>query len=264
MKVSGARALLGPNLWNKDVMSTHTFADAAIAARGPKTVKVVDVTHFSDVLCVWAYISEARIDALKEKFGGSLRLTYRFCSVFGDTAGKIKSAWKDKGEYQGFNTHLRHVAEKFPHIEVHPEIWLKTRPLSSASPHLFLKAVQQCDQQSVARAGTASVFEQVTSGFRRAFFRDCRDISRWNVQCEVAQRLGADIDAIEKLIHSGAAFAGLAADYQDADKMRIEGSPSLVLNEGRQKLYGNVGFRVIDANIQELLRAPRAEDASWC
>ena len=100
--------------------------------------------------------------------------------------------------------------------------------------------------------------------FRSAFFRDCRDISRWDVQCEIAESVGANIGAIEELIHSGVAFAGLAADYQDADKMRIEGSPSLVLNEGRQKLYGNVGFRLIDANIQELFRVPREEDASWC
>ena len=68
----------------------------------------------------------------------------------------------------------------------------------------------------------------------------------------------------EPRIHSGIAFADLAADYQDAQKMRVEGSPSFVLNEGRQKLYGNVGFRVLQANIQELLRAPRADEASWC
>ena len=65
-------------------------------------------------------------------------------------------------------------------------------------------------------------------------------------------------------IHNGTAFAKLAADYQDADKMRIEGSPSFVLNEGRQRLYGDVGFRIIEANIQELLRAPRGDQASWC
>jgi predicted DsbA family dithiol-disulfide isomerase len=99
---------------------------------------------------------------------------------------------------------------------------------------------------------------------RCAFFRDCRDIARWDIQCEIGEGLGVDIGAIEELIDNGVAFARLAADYQDADKMRIEGSPSLVLNEGRQKLYGNVGFRVIDANIQELLRAPRADEASWC
>jgi hypothetical protein len=32
----------------------------------------------------------------------------------------------------------------------------------------------------------------------------------------------------------------------------------------RRKLYGNIGFRLLDANIQELLRAPRSDEASWC
>ena len=77
-------------------------------------------------------------------------------------------------------------------------------------------------------------------------------------------RSGVDFDAIEQCIHNCDAFARLAADYQDADKMRIEGSPSFVLNEGRQKLYGNIGFRLIEANIHELLRAPRVDEASWC
>jgi hypothetical protein len=44
----------------------------------------------------------------------------------------------------------------------------------------------------------------------------------------------------------------------------MEASPNFVLNEGRQKLHGNIGFRSIEANIQELLRAPRANEASWC
>lgn len=220
-------------------------------------MKVIEVTYFSDVLCVWAYVSQARMAAVEEKFGNSVRIKHRFCSVFGDTAEKIKLSWKEKGGYEGFNLHLRHVAEKFPHIQVHPDIWLKTRPASSASPHLFLKAVQLWDRNS-------KIFDQVMWAFRSAFFRDCRDISRWDVQCEIAEGLGANIRAIEELIHSGVAFASLAADYQDADKMRIEGSPSLVLNDGRQKLYGNVGFRLIDANIQELFREPLADDASWC
>ena len=226
----------------------------------------IEITCFSDVLCVWAYVSQVRLVAVKEKFGDKVRIRHRFCSVFGDTAEKIKSSWKDKGGYDGFNAHLRHVAEKFPHITVHPDIWLKTRPASSASPHLFLKAVQLWDRKSAVIGGQSNsqVFEQIMEEFRSAFFRDCRDISRWDVQHEIAERLGANIGAIEKLVHSGVAFAGLAADYQDADKMRIEGSPSLVLNEGRQKLYGNVGFRLIDANIQELFRVAPDDDASWC
>ncbi len=229
-------------------------------------MSVIEITYFSDILCIWAYASQARIDAVKEKFGDAVRIKHQFCSVFGDTARKIASTWNDRGGYDGFNSHLRQVAERFPHIEVHPEIWLKARPPTSASAHLFMKAVQQWDHESgVTRTDSArSIFDQVLWALRCAFFRDCRDIARWDVQCEIAEPFGADIVAIEQCIHNGIAFARLAADYQDADKMRIEGSPSFVLNEGRQKLYGNIGFHLIEANIQELLRAPRTDEASWC
>ena len=40
-------------------------------------------------------------------------------------------------------------------------------------------------------------------------------------------------------------------------------SPSLVMNEGRQHLNGNVGYRVIEANVHELLRKP-VDEMSWC
>ena len=230
-------------------------------------MSVVQVSYFSDVLCIWAYATQARIDAVKERFGDTVRLDYRFCSVFGDTGRKIASTWRDKGEYVGFNTHLRTVAQQFPHIEVHPEIWLKTHPPTSASAHLFMTAVQhwQQEREREGQSGSAtSIFDKVMWAFRCGFFRDCRDIARWDVQCELAEALGVDIGAIEKRIHEGTAFAKLATDYQDADKMRIEGSPSFVLNDGRQKLYGDVGFRIIEANIQELLRAPTGDQASWC
>jgi predicted DsbA family dithiol-disulfide isomerase len=106
-------------------------------------MSVVQVSYFSDILCIWAYAAQARINAVKETFGDSVRLDYRFCSVFADTARKITSTWKDKGEYAGFKAHLRTVARQFPHIEVHPEIWLKTCSPTSASAHLFMTAVRQ-------------------------------------------------------------------------------------------------------------------------
>lgn len=230
-------------------------------------MKVVQISYFSDVLCIWAYVAQARIEAVKEKFGDAVRLNYRFCSVFGDTAQKIPATWRDSGGYAGFNSHLLKVAQRFPHVVVHPEIWLKTRPPTSASAHLFLTAVQQWEKEQEAKGrirSASSTFEEVKWAFRCAFFRDCRDIARWDVQCELAEAFGVHIGAIEERIRAGTAFAVLAGDYQDADKMRIEGSPSFVLNNGRRKLYGDVGFRIIEANIQELLRSPVGDEASWC
>jgi predicted DsbA family dithiol-disulfide isomerase len=129
-----------------------------------------------------------------------------------------------------------------------------------------MNAVQQWDHEtrmSLTRPA-GSIFDQVLWAFRCAFFRDCRDIARWDIQCEIAEAVGVDIVAIKQSIRNGTAFVRMAADQQDADKMRIEGSPSFVLNEGRQKLYGNIGFHLIEANIQELLRTPRGDEASWC
>jgi predicted DsbA family dithiol-disulfide isomerase len=53
---------------------------------------LVEITYFSDVLCIWAYASQARIEAVNKKYGNTVRIEHRFGSVFGDTDRKITSA----------------------------------------------------------------------------------------------------------------------------------------------------------------------------
>jgi hypothetical protein len=36
------------------------------------------------------------------------------------------------------------------------------------------------------------------------------------------------------------------------------------MNEGRQRLFGDVGYRLIEANVEELLRGRTPDEASWC
>ena len=222
----------------------------------------VGIIYFSDLLCIWAYAAQARVDEVKARFGGDVAFDYRFCRIFGDTAERIGEGWKAKGGYAGFNAHIRDVANRFDHIEVDPEIWLTVRPASSASAHLFLKAVALADAETTAPAESA--VERAAWALRLAFFRDGRDIATRAVQSDVARELGLPADAIQQSIDSGGAHAALCGDMALEQKLSIEGSPTFVLNEGRQKLYGNVGYRVIEANLQELLRAPNLSEASWC
>jgi len=224
-------------------------------------MQTVPIVYFSDVLCIWAYIAQLRVDAIRSAFPEQASFDNRFCSVFGDTRRKIATAWGAEDGYARFNAHLRHSAEAFPEVRVNPDIWLTVRPASSMAAHLFLKAAQLAETAGQCKAGTT---EAMTRATRRAFFEQARDISARGVLREIAAGAGADVAAIEALVDDGRAFAALASDYQDADAMRIQGSPSFVLNEGRQKLYGNVGFRIIEANIQELLRTPHPDQASWC
>jgi predicted DsbA family dithiol-disulfide isomerase len=90
-----------------------------------------------------------------------------------------------------------------------------------------------------------------------------QDISEWNFHRETAERIGIDYGAVDK-IRSSEAVAQLAADYDLSQKNGVEGSPTFLMNDGRQKLFGNVGYRLLEANVQELLRRPAANEASWC
>ncbi len=79
----------------------------------------------------------------------------------------------------------------------------------------------------------------------------------------VAEATGIDMDKLQQMMASGRAHAVLAADILASRDGGVRSSPTLVLNEGRQTLSGNVGYRVIEANIRELLHNP-GQQQSWC
>ncbi|WP_211227207.1 DsbA family oxidoreductase [Saccharospirillum impatiens] len=213
------------------------------------------LTYYSDVLCVWAYIAQARVNEVAERFPEEVSIDYRFCSVFGDTAHKIGIGWADRGGYAGFGDHLREAVSEFGHIKLHPEIWQRNRPTSSTPAHILLKAVQRVDRNQC---------KAVMKELRLAFFERCLDISSRSVLEDVLEVAGVPVNEVQEVIDSGVAHADLEADFRDQQILMVQGSPTFVLNEGRQKLFGNVGYGVIEANINELLRSQVAGAASWC
>ena len=106
--------------------------------------------------------------------------------------------------------------------------------------------------------------ERLAWALRLAFFAEGRDVSREDVQLDVAGGLGLPVDALRAALRDGRAWAAVLRDYEDAAAESVRGSPTLLLNDRRQVLYGNVGYRVIEANVEELLRHPSGDDASWC
>jgi len=81
---------------------------------------------------------------------------------------------------------------------------------------------------------------------------------------QLLEKSNIDIESIRAVFRTGEAHALLESDQREKESLQLSGSPTFVLNEGRQKLYGNVGYGVIEANIKEVLKSPNAEAASWC
>jgi len=223
-------------------------------------LKPVRIMHFSDALCVWAYIAQVRIDELLRSFPEAVVVEYRYLSVFGNVAGKLESAWKDRGGVQGYNEHVRSVAGGFEHVALHPQVWVRDMPCSSMPSHVFLCALRLLEGEGGMPPGTLS---RTAWRLREAFFKQGADISRRATLFAAAEELGLPVAPIEASLASGAAYAALCEDLDLARAHAVAASPTLLFNEGRQRLAGNVGYRIIEANVRELLEGAPGQ-LSWC
>lgn len=211
--------------------------------------------YYSDILCVWAWIAERRNRELLLQFGQEVEVHCQFLDLFSDTEARIGVGWADKGGYLGFGDHVRASAQPYETAPVHSDVWSRVRPATSANAHLVTKAVQVLKGDADALA--------LARELRTAFFVEARDIGILGLDLEIAAQLGHSAADLKEVIESGRAIAALLSDNRAAFERRVTGSPTWVMNQGRQMLYGNIGYRVLHANVEELIRRPDHE-ASWC
>lgn len=230
----------------------------------------VQIEYFSDVLCVWAYGAQARLDELKRNFAPTLSIHYRFIPLFAAARARVLRTWGEQHGFEKFNRKLYGIVSGWDHVQVHDEVWIGVRPASSTPAQLFLKAVQRLERdgvissQPMAEFQGRTAFEQTIWRVREAFFRDGRDIGCRSELVTIAHDLRLPLPEIEALLDNGEAHAELQLDREAQERYHVAGSPTFVLDEGRQHLYGNVGYHVIEANVRELLRDPQYGEASWC
>jgi len=220
----------------------------------------VQIDYYSDLLCVWAYIGHVRTCELQEQFPGQLEWLWHYIPVFGDVPNKLQSQWKDRGGMAGYAGHVKKVATGFDHIKVHESCWTTVKPVSSAPAHLWLAAARLAEQAGDLPEKSEEV---LAWELRKAFFEKAIDISKQAELIDVSNNITLDSRAMLDRLADGTAYAVLCQDMLKARDSNIRISPTYVLNNDRQLLTGNVGYRIIEANVKELLAQPQ-EQQSWC
>lgn len=219
------------------------------------TTAATVIDYYTDILCVWAWIAQPRLEALQKQWGEQIQVRHRYVDIFGDAHTKITQRWGADDGFVKFNAHIAHCAAPFAETPVSPKIWSELRPRSSMAAHLLLQAV------GCVYGGDA--VKTLALHIRRAFFIEAQDIGHLGLLLALASHHGLDAAALQATIMDGSAMAKLSGDLHNARELGIKASPTWVLNEGRQTLSGNVGYRILNANIEELLKRPQSE-ASWC
>ncbi|MCB9616300.1 MAG: DsbA family protein [Sandaracinus sp.] len=214
----------------------------------------IPLEYFSDVLCVWAYVGDVRLVELERAFAKEIAVDCHFIDVFGDAHGKLGASWAERGGLPAYGAHVRHVVERFDHVSIHADVWSKCQPTSSMGCHILLAAVKLLDP---------TLFRATARALREAFFAEAIDISQRARQLEVAERVGLPSAELEAILASGRAHAELSRGQRSARRHGVEVSPTFVFDDGRERLQGNVGYRVLEANVRELLHGGEA-GRSWC
>jgi predicted DsbA family dithiol-disulfide isomerase len=213
------------------------------------------IDYYTDMLCVWAWIAQPRLEELQRQWGKQIEVRHRYVDIFGDSHTKITQRWGQHDGFEKFSAHVMDSAAPFNGTPIHPDTWKRIKPRSSLSAHLFLKAI--------AVVSGDEMVQSMSLRIRQAFFVDGQDISQFALLLDLAEEQNIDSKVLKDSLMDGRAMASLSRDQQSARDLGVKGSPTWVLNEGRQTLSGNVGYRILNANIEELLKHPGAE-ASWC
>lgn len=231
--------------------------------------RVITIDYFSDLLCVWAYGGQVRLDTLQQTFGDRLRVRHRFVPLFADTATRIGAGWQDRGGFEGFGSHMGDVCAQWEHTAPDARVWTDCRPRSCTTAHVFLKAAALClgvvDDAAAADGEITARYDRLVARTRTAFFEQARDIGELSVLLDLLEAGDPPPASVRAQIENGAAYAMLHRDEQLSREHGVLGSPTYVFNEGRQLLYGNVGYRIIESNVRELLSRPHVVgEPSWC
>lgn len=215
----------------------------------------IPVGYWTDPLCVWAFVGEDKLDRIVAEFGAKLRIEHRVIPIFGSVPWRFSLGPWAKDGLDGRVAVTRRVCEQHGHPEVSGEAWRRCAPTSSWAAGAALKAVF-----AAAAAGETTVDAAIRyqREMRRAFFVREENVCARGVQLALAEAGGVPRAAVERRLDDGSALAALWEDFNDKEQLKLQGSPTWVFDGGRAQLYGNFGYGVLRATVEELVRGVEA------
>jgi predicted DsbA family dithiol-disulfide isomerase len=215
------------------------------------TTPHIEFSYWSDPLCIWAFVAQAKLDRVLVDLGAHLVVGYRIVPVFGSIHWRFtEGPWAKEGVDGRVNA-TRVIAEGGGRVDVTGECWRKATPASSWAPAAAIKAVFAIEARAEIPAGSGARYQ---GALRERFFVNEENIASRDVQLSVAEAHGLPRVPIERHLDDGSALAAVWEDHNEKERLRIQGSPTYVFDGGRAMLYGNFDYGMLRSTIEELLR----------
>ncbi len=83
----------------------------------------VVVDYYTDVLCVWAWIAQPRLDKLCSEWREQVTVRYRYVDVFGDAHTKVRGKWGQQDGFDKFAEHVQQAGAELAGRDLHPFVF---------------------------------------------------------------------------------------------------------------------------------------------
>ena len=185
------------------------------ALRPHEETSALEVTLWHDVLCGWCYVADARLDYLRDEYGGLVRFSLRPYPLRPDNQPP------DKKERLALARGFRKVAREPEGKGIKADLWTGTDvPHSSMPPLMALEA---------ALLQGPEVQRELLLAMRKAAFHDGINIARRDVQLELAARVGLDVSEFLHALDNPRLEQQIHDSVAEAEAIGIKGVPALVI-----------------------------------
>jgi predicted DsbA family dithiol-disulfide isomerase len=180
----------------------------------------MNIEIFSDVVCPWCYLGQARFRTAARAFGGDTAVTWRPFQLAPDTTGG------------GLTTEL--MADRFGGPAKVAAMHEQMRGLLAAEnlpyePEKAINANTRDAHRVIALAGAAGVQDAVVDRLFRAYHAEGRDLNDHGTLAELAAEAG--LDGVAERLAGGDGEAAVTEQLERAGALGVTGVPFYVLEE---------------------------------
>ncbi|MBA9002362.1 DsbA family oxidoreductase [Thermomonospora cellulosilytica] len=203
----------------------------------------MNVEIYSDVVCPWCYLGQARFRAAVARFGGDVRVTWRPFQLDPAAPATVRPA----GEV---------LAEKFGGPEQVAAAHDRLRALTAAeglpfAPEKSLSINTRDAHRVIGLAGTAGVQDAVVERFFRAHHAEGRNLADAGTLAELAAEAGLDAAAVRDLLETDQGVAEVEEQGARARALGIGGVP-FFLFEGQWGVSGAQSTEILESALRQV------------
>lgn len=186
------------------------------------TTNPVQIEMYSDMHCPYGYLTAFRLRNLRDEYKGRIAIVHKCLALeYVNKRGTPKNI---------LNAETPILMLEEPDIPYHP--W--HRPLTEWPVTMWpaFEAIKCAEQQGLAQA------DELDWAIRKAFFAESRCISMRHVLFDLAEEVGLDMVRFAEAYDSGQTKRLVLEEAQAGwEKLKVEGSPTFVLPNGKQVSY---------------------------